>query len=502
MKSSNKIILWIEILIVVGFCILLLGLKYNTLKNSIQKKIAEGIELTEDKKKPKMYTLGLDLAGGVDLLYEAFPAPGSKAITQDQMDGLIEIIRRRIDPEGVKEPIVQQIGSDRLNIQVPGESNPQDIKEKLGQMALLQFVDTGDKSIPEGDKIIFLEEGQKPPEETTDADTSETQAQADEGTDQEAAASGEDQTGNETEKPKRKAENHYFPRSKILLEGSDLKTAYLDIGQRVGEPIVSIVFNKQGGRIFAEYTARNIGRYLTITLDGTVISSPRINSAIPHGSGYIEGNFTRESAYNLSVLLRSGALPVKLVERQSRIIGPSLGQESINLSITAAFYGLIVLLIFMIAYYRFVGLMADLALIFYACIFLCLISIFDITMTLPGIAGFILSLGMAVDANVIVFERIKEEINSGKTYLAAIESGFERAFPAIFDSNTTTLITGLVLYWVGSGSIKGFAVTLMLGILISMFSALVVTRALIGIWSGFEIFQRTSLYGWNLKRQD
>jgi protein-export membrane protein SecD len=229
-----------------------------------------------------------------------------------------------------------------------------------------------------------------------------------------------------------------------------------------------------------------------------VISCPVIKGPIPRGRGVISGTFTAEQAQDLATLLQSGALPIPLEILSSRSIGPSLGQDSIKLSLKAGIVGLLFVVFFMVAYYRFVGFMADIALLYYSFIFLGLISAMGVTLSLPGIAGFILSLGMAVDANVIIFERIREELNTGKTYKASIEAGFERAWPAILDSNVTTLITGLVLYIMGSGTIKGFAITLNIGIIISMFSALIVTKNLISIWSGIPAMQRPGLYGWNV----
>lgn len=481
------------IILVALFCVVVPGVRYKNETNKLQKQVKADL-ITEDEAKASFIKLGLDLAGGVDLLYQADPPPGSDIVTQEQMNGLVETIRRRIDPEGIKEAIVQQIGDTRLNIQIPGETDPERTKELIGKTALLLFINAQEVPWSEGDQVVVLAEGVEIPEENKEEISEEISEETPEG---EELVEDEIVSEDEETPEKRESVTRYVTRDAIILEGSMLKSATIGIGQYGGYQI-NIEFDRQGGRIFAEYTAHNIGRYLAIVLDEKVISCPVINSMIPHGRGYISGNFTALEAQDLSTLLQSGSLPVPLSILQSRAVGPSLGKESIDLSIKAMIIGLILLMIFMIAYYRLVGIMADLALIFYAFVFVGLLSAFGITLTLPGIAGFILSLGMAVDANVIIFERIKEELNQRKTYRAAIEAGFIRAWPAILDANVTTLITGLVLYMMGSGTIKGFAVTLNLGIIISMFSALIVTRSLIYIWSGTKALQKPFLFGYGV----
>ncbi len=477
------------ILAVLLFCVVVPSLRYNKETKILQQQVEAG-HITEDEAKAPFIKLGLDLAGGVDLLYQADPPPGSNAVTQDQMKGLVETIRRRIDPEGIKETIVQQIGDTRLNVQVPGETDPERIKELIGKTALLLFIDAKEVAWSEGDNVELLLEGMEIPEDVPDDTTDGDELSGD-------VTGGEDVVDDDQTLPQRETTTRYITKDNIILEGSMLKSATVGIGEYGGYQI-NIEFDRPGGRIFAEYTAHNVGRYLAIVLDNKVLSCPVINSMIPHGRGYISGQFSAQQAKDLSTLLQSGSLPVPLSILQSRAVGPSLGAESIDLSIKAMIIGIILLMIYMVVYYRLVGIMADLALIFYAFVFTGLLSAFGITLTLPGIAGFILSLGMAVDANVIIFERIKEELNHGKTYRAAIESGFVRAWPAILDANVTTLITGLVLYLMGSGTIKGFAVTLNLGILVSMFSALVVTRSLIYIWSGTKALQKPFLFGYGV----
>ncbi|MDD2628705.1 MAG: protein translocase subunit SecD [Limnochordia bacterium] len=265
-----------------------------------------------------------------------------------------------------------------------------------------------------------------------------------------------------------------------VLTGADLKDARQSF-DRFGKPAVAISFTKEGARKFAEVTAKFIGFQLPIILDGEVISSPKVESVIPDGDAIITGNFTIESAKELALQLRAGALPVPLKVMEVRNMGPSLGQESIDASLKAGIIGVILVLLYMFFYYRLPGALADVALCIYVVLVLGIMTAVRATLTLPGIAGFILSIGMAVDANVIIFERIKDEMKAGKRLRAAVDAGFDRALPAIADSNITTLIVAVVLFALGSGPIRGFAVILGIGILTSMFTAIVVTRLLISI---------------------
>ncbi|HHW13518.1 MAG TPA: protein translocase subunit SecD [Firmicutes bacterium] len=271
------------------------------------------------------------------------------------------------------------------------------------------------------------------------------------------------------------------PEGKVVATGADFKKAQLEQDQ-YGRPAVGFEFNAEGAKRFGEMTAANIGRQAPIVLDGQVISNPRIQSAITEGRGIITGSFSYEEAKNLVLQLNAGALPVPLKVVENRSVGPTLGREAIDQSFKAAVVGVILVLLYMLMYYRLPGLMADLALGAYVLLVLAAMAGLRATLTLPGIAGFILSVGMAVDANVLIFERIKEELQSGKQLRPAIAAGFHRAFSSIFDSNVTTLIAAGVLFFLGTGPIKGFAVTLSLGILISMFTAIVVTRFLLSLF--------------------
>jgi preprotein translocase subunit SecD len=270
------------------------------------------------------------------------------------------------------------------------------------------------------------------------------------------------------------------PEGKVVATGADFKDAYLEQDE-YGRPAVGFEFKPEGAKRFAEMTTANIGRQAPIVLDGQVISNPQIQSAITEGRGIITGSFTYEEAKSLVTQLRAGALPVPLKVVENRSIGPTLGREAIDQSFRAAVVGVILVLLYMLMYYRLPGTLADLALGVYVVLVLAAMAAVRATLTLPGIAGLILSVGMAVDANVLIFERIKEELRGGKQLRPAIAAGFHRAFSSIFDSNVTTLIAAGVLFFLGTGPIKGFAVTLSLGIVISMFTAIVVTRLFLAL---------------------
>lgn len=279
-----------------------------------------------------------------------------------------------------------------------------------------------------------------------------------------------------------------------LLTGSSLRKADVSY-DNLGRPQISFELTKEGAEIFAKITRENIGRQLAITLDGTVQTAPKINSEIPSGSGVITGNYTVEEAKATATLLNAGALPVKAEIVETRTVGATLGDESIAQSKTAGIVAVILIWLFMIIFYRVPGIIADLAIVFFGILTLGVLNFIDATLTLPGIAGFILSLGMAVDANVIIFERIKEELRLGNTILNSIKRGFNKGFIAIFDSNLTTLIITLILFIFGTGPIKGFAVTLAIGTIASMFTAVTVTRVLLEVSVLMLKLKNTNFFG-------
>jgi protein-export membrane protein SecD len=272
----------------------------------------------------------------------------------------------------------------------------------------------------------------------------------------------------------------YVVRRRVMVSGDTLIDAQPSFNQN--QPVVSFKFDSIGARRFADATSANVGKPFAIVLDNKVISAPIIKDAIIGGSGIIEGNFTVQSANDLALLLRAGALPAPLSVLEERTVGPDLGADSIHAGTLACVVGIALVVVFMVVFYGLFGLFADIALFFNLCIMLAALSLLGATLTLPGIAGIALTMGMAVDANVLIYERIREELRSGRTIISSLQAGFERAFGTILDSHVTTLVAGALMFWLGEGPIKGFAVTLSLGTLTSLFSAILVTRLQIVTW--------------------
>jgi len=288
------------------------------------------------------------------------------------------------------------------------------------------------------------------------------------------------------------------PDGTVILTGKDVvdsKGVMQTDSSGLEKAVVTLQFSEEGTKLFADATQKYIGQAIQIKLDEEIISSPTVNVAITNGEAVIEGIGDIEEAGNLASLIRGGALPVKLVPIEVRTVGPTLGQNSLDKSIYAGIIGVALVLVFMLIFYRGLGIIADLALIIFIIIFMIILTALNVTLTLPGIAGLILTIGMAVDANVIIFERIKEEARLGKSLLTAIDAGFSRAFSTILDSNVTTLIAGFVLFFLGSGSVQGFAVTLILGIIVSMFTAVVITKQLVILLVKTELFKSNTFYG-------
>ncbi len=358
----------------------------------------------------------------------------------------IEIVRRRIDETGTREPTIQRQGEDRILIQLPGVKDPERIKRLLGKTAKLTFhlVDTSvspdSGRIPPGSRVL-----------------------------------PSDELGPDGKPIK------YVVRKRVRVSGDTLVSAQATFDTN-NQPVVSFRFNSLGARKFADTTKQNVGKLLAIVLDGKVISAPRIREPILGGVGQISGSFTVQQTQDLALLLRAGALPAPLKILEERTVGPGLGRDSIEAGKLASVLGLVFVIIFMVLVYGLFGLMADVALFFNIALILALLSILQATLTLPGIAGIVLTMGMAVDANVLIFERIREEIRAGRTPFSAIDAGYKRALTTIIDSNLTTLIASVLLFAFGSGPIKGFAVTLSLGIVTSMFTAIMLTRMLVVLW--------------------
>jgi preprotein translocase subunit SecD len=359
----------------------------------------------------------------------------------------LETIRNRIDQFGVSEPDIRQQGEKRILIQLPGIKDTKRAKDLIGRTALLEF-----KLLDETHDLNAAMQGNVPP--------------------------GSEVLYGIKEDPetKRIIKTPYLVKKRTLLTGAHLMDARVQIDSQYNEPYVSIDFDKKGGRDFARITGANVKKRLAIVLDNKVYSAPVIQEKITGGEARITGNFTTEEARDLAIALRAGALPAPVNILEERTVGPSLGADSINKGLTSVCVGGILVIMFMIIYYRGSGIIADFALILNIVLIAGGLAFFQATLTLPGIAGIILTIGMAVDANVLIFERIREEMNLGKTPRAAVDAGYDKATLTILDANVTTLIAALVLFQFGTGPVRGFAVTLTLGVLSSLFTSLILTR--------------------------
>lgn len=396
--------------------------------------------------KPIEMRLGLDLVGGVQALLEA-DLPADTVITPESMSTARTIVENRVNGLGLTEAIVQQAGNRRLLVELPGETDPEKALSTIKKTGLLEFVDF--TQLSQSDALALVG----------------TTIQTDFGQ-SDGSQSSETQT----------AANQIF---KNVMTGADLKTVNV-VTTQAGEPEVSFELSTNGAKVFSDFTSANVGKILAIVLDKKVISVPTINQAITDGKGVVSGNFTVQTANDLAVQLRYGSLPIPLKVATSQTIGPTLGQDSLQKSLIAGIIGVSIVMIYMALYYRLPGIVADLALLVYALLSLAIFKFIPITLTLPGIAGFVLSIGVAVDANILIFERLKEELRAGKSLHQAIDAGWRRAWPSIRDSNISTLITCAILFWFGSAFgasiVKGFSLTLAIGVLVSLFTAIVVTR--------------------------
>jgi preprotein translocase subunit SecD len=359
----------------------------------------------------------------------------------------LETIRNRVDQFGVAEPAIQQQGENRILVQLPGIQDPDRAKALIGKTALLEFKLVDERvapeeavksGAPEGTEVVY--------QRRVDRET------------------------------KREQRVPFVVQRRAVITGADLTTARVSIDQTTSEPYVSVEFNAAGARTFAELTAANVGKRLAIILDDSVHSAPVIRERIPSGQAQITGGFTTEEATDLAIVLRAGALPAPVTALEERTVGPSLGADSIRKGLLSTAGAAAAVVLFMLAYYRLSGLIANVALGLNLLILLAAMAGFHATLTLPGIAGIVLTMGMAVDANVLIFERIREELRSGKTVRAAIDAGFARAFRTVIDTHVTVLVSAAILYQFGTGPVKGFAVSLAIGILASLFTAVFFTR--------------------------
>lgn len=390
--------------------------------------------------------LGLDLRGGLQVLLEA-DLPEDAQIDAASMDIARDIVQQRTDALGVNENSIQVAGDRRIVGEFPGLEDTESVLATIQQTGLLEFVDTGDFNPEEGSIL------------TTDysptGDTSETPADG-------------------------------ITVFHTIMTGAELASVNVSQDTLGANYIINFVLKSDGSKIFAEHTAANTGKFLTILLDKQVISAPIINDAITGGSGSISGNFTYESANAFAIQLRYGSLPIPLKVVETRIIGPTLGADSLSKSLVAGLIGMAIVVLFMIIYYRMPGIVAVLSIMIYAAITFAIFKWFHFTLTLPGIAGFLLSTGTALDSNILIFERLKEELRSGRSLVQATDLGWARAWSSIRDSNLAAIITSVILFWFGSSFgatiVKGFSLTLALGVIISLFTAIYVTRTLLALF--------------------
>ncbi len=437
--------------------------------------------------------LGLDLQGGAQLTIQLQPSEDIPEITARETEAVLSVVRNRVDALGVSEPLVQTIGTDQILVQLPGVSDPAQAERVLGGTAQLDFRE----EIRNPEVSAQLEVRQQELQQLLIEQAVASQN-----------ASAEEKQLLEAKVKEKQAEvdaliDRLFQRTG--LTGKNLKSADPQPTNQSGSWGVGIRFDAEGGKLFAELT-KNIagtGRRLGIFLDDRLLSAPVVDAqyavtGISGGAAEISGNFTVETANDLAVQLRGGALPVPVEIVENRTVGATLGRDSVQSSIYAGVVGLLLVLVFMVVYYRLPGLIADVALVLYALLTLASFALLEVTLTLPGIAGFILSIGMAVDANVLIFERTREELRAGKSLYRSVESGFYRAFSSILDSNVTTLIACGALFWLGAGLVKGFALTLALGVLVSMFTAITCSRTLMFVAITFNELRKPELFCPNL----
>ncbi len=431
----------------------------------------QGLEIGTFKR--SMQTVqGLDLRGGLQGLLEV-DLPADRPVTTQNMEDARLILENRVNGLGLSEAIVQIAGDRRMVVEIPGETDPEAVIGVIKETGLLEFVDLGDTQLEEG-TIIVTSMGAKQSSPSLTPTTLPPTATVAPTAAVTATPGGPTPTVAPTATPVK-----VWP---TLITGDQLSAVSVSVDE-LGSYQINFELEFEGAAKFAEYTKNNVGKILAIVLDKRIISAPGIQSAIPDGKGRITGAFTYDEANNLAIQMRYGSLPVPFKVVESRIIGPTLGEDSLNKSLIAGLIGFAIVALFMIIYYRLPGALAIFSIITYGLITLTLWNFIPVTLTLPGIAGFLLSTGGALDANILMFERLKEELRAGRTLTQAVELGWKRAWPSIRDSNIATLITSLILFWFGSAFgatiVKGFAITLALGVAVSLFCAIMVTRTLL-----------------------
>jgi preprotein translocase subunit SecD len=438
--------------------------------NSVEVRIREGQNAGDASQ--KLQTLSQPLGGilsatghrNVDITSEpgdlyrlTLTDPAIVERVRQAVDQSIQIIERRVNELGTVEPLIQREGSDRILVQVPGLQDPTRLKQLLGKTAKLDF-----RMVDTSVSAQQASQGQVPPDDEILYGTTEPKIP-------------------------------YLVEKRILVSGADLTDAQPGFDPRTSEPIVSFRFNTAGARKFAQVTQENVGKPFAIILDNQVISAPVIREPILGGSGQISGNFTVQSANDLAILLRAGALPAPLTIIEERTVGPGLGADSIAQGKISSYVGAAMVVIFMLVTYGLFGLFANIAVAVNVAMIFGVLSMLNATLTLPGIAGIVLTVGIAVDSNVLIYERIREEVRGGRTPINAIDAGFSRALATILDSNITTFIAAAVLFYIGTGPVRGFAVTLGIGIITTVFTAFTLTRLIVAYWVRWRRPQRVPI---------
>jgi preprotein translocase subunit SecD len=438
--------------------------------NSVEVRVREGA--SPDQAQTKLATLSQPLGGilnttgarnidvsneGGGLIRLTVTEPAIVERVRQSVEQSIQIIERRVNELGTVEPLIQRQGVDRILVQVPGLQDPTRLKQLLGKTAKLDF-----RMVDTGASVEQATQGRVPPD---------------------------DELLYSSSQPK----TPYLIEKRVLVSGGDLTDAQPGFDQRTSEPIVSFRFNTSGARKFAQVTQENVGKPFAIVLDNEVISAPVIREPILGGSGQISGSFTVQAANDLAILLRAGALPAPLTIIEERTVGPGLGQDSIAKGKTSSYVGAAMVIIFMLVTYGLFGLFANIAVAINVAMIFGVLSMLNATLTLPGIAGIVLTVGIAVDSNVLIYERIREEVRGGRTPINAIDAGFSRALATILDSNITTFIAAAVLFYIGTGPVRGFAVTLGIGILTTVFTAFTLTRLIVAYWVRWRRPQRVPI---------
>ncbi len=425
---------------------------------------------------------GLDLQGGMQVLLEA-DVPPDEPVDRQAVAAAKAIIEKRVDGLGVSEPLIQLQGTRRIIVELPGLKNPEEAIAAFGKTGLLEFIHAGNIYLPSGSLVQTTEEVGPSMEATPTATVEATP------TPTATITATPTAVATEPLAPTPTPEEHVF---ETIMTGRNLRSANLTVDD-YNQIQIAFALDEEGTRVFADYTTENVGQVMCIVLDKEVVSCATIKDVIPRGEVLLtrEGGFTPAEAESIVIRLRYGALPIPLRVETHREVGPTLGEDSVRKSTLAGVIGLSMVVAFMLIYYRLPGLLANLALGIYAAVVFALFKLIPVVLTLAGIAGFILSVGMAVDANILIFERLREELRAGKGLRLAVEQGFSRAWPSIRDSNLSTLITCFILGWLGSyfgaSIVKGFAVTLFIGVLVSMFTAIIVTRTFLRLVMDLDI---------------